>query len=745
MALGAGRVCDRPWEEGDSLLFPAFDDEWTWHPVLRTVLYSAGMAYFFMGVAIIADTFMASIEKVTSKKKKVRKADGSFTTEKVWNETVATLTLMALGSSAPEIFLAVIDIVKKEFHFSDLGPSTIVGSAAFNLFCIVAVCISAIPAGEARFVKNLPALYITAFFSIIAYVWVAFVLSAWSENEVEIWEALVTFLMLPLLVGVSYKVDKGDLDHVLRRLSIPTTEASCEEVERESTLAFPAQVVTVDSSPAAQTLTLAVERTGSFKGACSCRFYTEEVTAVPGWDYEANEGVLAFEEGETRKEFSIGICPRKAWKASTEFLVVLEEAECADCAVGFNPDDDGGEDQAILTVTFAPSTSEAALGGFLSRLDAAVGVDHCRRLRKEWREQVVAVFYCNGGPEEQAEAGASDWVLHWLSLPWRVLFSACPPTCLAGGWACFLCSLFGIGSLTAGVSDLAELFGCVIDCPDIITAITFVALGTSMPDLFASLTAAKEDPFADASIVNVTGSNSVNVFLGLGLPWTMAAVYWRVSGPDAKWLEDHPGLFERHGRAVFAVEARDLGFSVVVFCYASVVAIALLHLRRRWLGAELGGPARPKAAGSACLMAHWLLFVVVVSWRALRLEHGALADGEQAGVLLATLLVSVLAIVPTVVLTYQDRSQAEEGTAGDKEEKRAEGLGLPDVTLCEEATAREVLAEMATALPSGATATPETCSESDWKDLKACDQDVPEDTDATSTPPSTREGRVVFV
>ena len=152
-----------------------------------------------------------------------------------------------------------------------------------------------------------------------------------------------------------------------------------------------------------------------------------------------------------------------------------------------------------------------------------------------------------------------------------------------------------------------------------------------------------------------------------------------------------------------------------------------------------------KAAGSACLLAHWLLFVVVVSWRALRLEHGALADGEQAGVLLAALLVSVLAIVPTVVLTYQDRSQAEEGTAGDKEEKRAEGLGLPDVTLCEEALAREVLAEMATALPSGATATPETCSESDWKDLKACDQDVPEDTDATSTPPSTWEWRVVFV
>jgi solute carrier family 8 (sodium/calcium exchanger) len=52
---------------------------------------------------------------------------------KVWNETVANLTLMALGSSAPEILLSVVEIFAKNFHAGDLGPGTIVGSAAFNL------------------------------------------------------------------------------------------------------------------------------------------------------------------------------------------------------------------------------------------------------------------------------------------------------------------------------------------------------------------------------------------------------------------------------------------------------------------------------------------------------------------------------------------------------------------------------------------------------------------------------------
>ena len=56
----------------------------------------------------------------------------------------------------------------------------------------------------------------------------------------------------------------------------------------------------------------------------------------------------------------------------------------------------------------------------------------------------------------------------------------------------------------------------------------FVAMGTSLPDTFASAIAAKKEKTADNAIGNVTGSNSVNVFLGLGLPWVIAAIYWQI-------------------------------------------------------------------------------------------------------------------------------------------------------------------------------------------------------------------------
>ena len=57
------------------------------------------------------------------------------------------------------------------------------------------------------------------------------------------------------------------------------------------------------------------------------------------------------------------------------------------------------------------------------------------------------------------------------------------------------------------------------------SAITFVALGTSLPDTFAYKAAAMQEKYADNAIGNVTGSNSVNVFLGLGIPWLLAAIY----------------------------------------------------------------------------------------------------------------------------------------------------------------------------------------------------------------------------
>lgn len=118
-----------------------------------------------------------------------------------------------------------------------------------------------------------------------------------------------------------------------------------------------------------------------------------------------------------------------------------------------------------------------------------------------------------------------DAFYHLVTIGWKLFFAIVPPPHHFGGWACFSCALGVIGIVTAVVGEFATLFGCVLGIKPSITAITFVALGTSLPDTFASMAAARAEKYADNAVGNVTGSNSVNVFLGLGLPWVIAAMW----------------------------------------------------------------------------------------------------------------------------------------------------------------------------------------------------------------------------
>ena len=85
---------------------------------------------------------------------------------------------------------------------------------------------------------------------------------------------------------------------------------------------------------------------------------------------------------------------------------------------------------------------------------------------------------------------AGEAVLHFFSIGWKVLFALIPPPRMLGGWLAFVIALIFIGLVTAVVGEFANLFGCVIGLKQAITAITFVALGTSLPDTFASMQAA---------------------------------------------------------------------------------------------------------------------------------------------------------------------------------------------------------------------------------------------------------------
>ena len=169
---------------------------------------------------------------------------------------------------------------------------------------------------------------------------------------------------------------------------------------------------------------------------------------------------------------------------------------------------------------------------------------------------------------------------------------------MCGAWLAFFCSLAFIGLLTALVAEFANLFGCIIGLEPEVTAITFVALGTSLPDTFASMQAARQSESADSAIGNVTGSNSVNVFLGLGLSWLVASSY--------ELSQNNKG---------YAVNTGGLDFSVLLFLISCALGLVVLVVRRRCARGELGGRPCCKAVSAGIMIGLWVLYILLIALR----------------------------------------------------------------------------------------------------------------------------------
>ncbi|XP_041969032.1 sodium/calcium exchanger 1 isoform X2 [Aricia agestis] len=828
----------------DGLLIPVWrplEDVPTAEIAVRGTVYFLALMYLFIGVSIISDRFMAAIEVITSREKEVRvrrNGGDQIIVVRVWNETVANLTLMALGSSAPEILLSVIEIAGKNFEAGDLGPGTIVGSAAYNLFVIIAICVSVIPDGEVRKIKHLRVFLVTATWSVFAYVWLYLILAVISPSEVEVWEGAVTFLFFPLTVLTAYIADRrllvykylkkgyrmnergviveGEGDgsvemalkpnddfasddeesrelekskreyiSVLRELRRQHPEEDLETVERmalETLMAkgpksrafyrvaatrkmtgggdfsrkiseraqsdlseVKAEIQRRESGSVVEpkgpnvrfdpdhytvmencgSFEVRVVRRGDLTGEVSVQYTTEDGTAEAGSDYVAAQGTLVFGHGETEKTFTVQVIDDDVFEEDEHFYVrlVAPKGAClaspSSATVVILDDDhsgvfafpqrdfeltesvgtyelkvtrtagargrvqipywtedgtakDGAQYEAVQDhITFENNETEKFIPLHIIEEDSyekdvlfyvnlgnpeLLGVEHIDALTtlpeddavvammglprageitraqlrikeskefkntvdklvqranasiiigtSSWAEQFAEALTASSDDPDEPPSWA-DYIMHILTVFWKFIFAFVPPTDIGGGYVCFVVSIICIGIVTAVIGDVASHFGCTLGIRDSVTAIIFVALGTSIPDTFASKVAAIQDKYADASVGNVTGSNAVNVFLGIGVAWTVAAV--------VHWSKNEK----------FHVEPGNLAFSVTMFCSEAAFAVLVLMLRRRKsIGGELGGPRCAKTLTSMFFFSLWLIYLTMSSLEAYGIIKG---------------------------------------------------------------------------------------------------------------------------
>jgi len=362
------------------------------------------------------------------------------------------------------------------------------------------------------------------------------------------------------------------------KLSVATTQVIILNDDDPGVISFEKKTTPVVNTETRVSLTL--KRKNGYDGNVLAFVSTKDGTAVENEDYKPLKD-FEVHFPDKQQEATLEIELLKSDKENAQFTVEIASVEPEGAEIGEN-----GHANIVIT-------NDANYTKLLDEVEAlmAAEMDKYGVGSSSWGEQFHDAM--NMGSDDAEEAEWSDYLLHFCSFYWKVIHAVIPPTDYYGGWATFVVSLAFIAIITVFVGDTAKMFGCCIGLEDGITAITFVALGTSLPDTFASVEATVSDDTADAAITNVTGSNSVNVFLGLGLPWTAACIYHLAEG------------------TTFVYPAGDLVFSVFVFFAFAVTCIFILIARRFYCGGELGGNKNLCRATSALLVALWFGYVIL--------------------------------------------------------------------------------------------------------------------------------------
>ena len=146
-------------------------------PTWWLLWYIIGVIYMFLALAIVCDEFFVpALEEMASERRLNLSMD------------VAGATLMAAGGSAPELFTSLIGT----FQESEVGIGTIVGSATFNVLFVIACC--SLFSREVLKLTWWPLFRDCSYYAVGLVVLAIFV-GVVSEGEIELWEAIVLFVM----------------------------------------------------------------------------------------------------------------------------------------------------------------------------------------------------------------------------------------------------------------------------------------------------------------------------------------------------------------------------------------------------------------------------------------------------------------------------------------------------------------------------------------------------------------------
>ena len=158
--------------------------------------------------------------------------------------------------------------------------------------------------------------------------------------------------------------------------------------------------------------------------------------------------------------------------------------------------------------------------------------------------------------EEEEEEIKEGWMKIFTPFDWMLQVIFPKPKYY---FTVFFISIAFIGALCLVLVESAIIVAHILEVPEVVIALTVLAVGTSVPDMMSSVIVAKQGR-GGMAVSNGIGSNIFDILIGLGLPWLIKS-----------YLVDSEIVTNTEG----------LGISMILL-FVSVLVLLFALMIRRW-------------------------------------------------------------------------------------------------------------------------------------------------------------------
>ncbi|XP_005562109.3 sodium/potassium/calcium exchanger 4 isoform X2 [Macaca fascicularis] len=420
------------------------------------LLHILGALYMFYALAIVCDDFFVpSLEKICERLH--------------LSEDVAGATFMAAGSSTPELFASVIGVF---ITHGDVGVGTIVGSAVFNILCIIGVC--GLFAGQ-----------------VVRLTW-------WAVCRDSVYYTISVIVLIVFIYDeqiVWYNV-KMQAFFTIKQKSIANGNPVNSELEAGNDF--------YDGSyddPSVPLLRQVKEKPQ----------YGKNPVVMVDEIMSSSPPKFTFPEAGLRIMITNKFGPRTRLRMASRIII--------------------NERQRLINSANGVSSKPLQNGRHENIENGNVPVENPEDPQQNQEQQPppqppppepepVEAAFLSPFSMPEARGDKVKWVFTW---PLIFLLCITIPNCSKPRWEKFFMVTFITATLWIAVFSyimvwLVTIIGYTLGIPDVIMGITFLAAGTSVPDCMASLIVARQG-LGDMAVSNTIGSNVFDILVGLGVPW----------------------------------------------------------------------------------------------------------------------------------------------------------------------------------------------------------------------------------